>query len=94
MKTQTEQLMDQIIADNPKENKNILAEIRAEKAFGRQLKEIRLKANVDQKTLAKKTRMRQADISRIENGLTNPTIQTVSKLLKALNKKNEIVDIK
>ncbi|NLA78503.1 MAG: helix-turn-helix transcriptional regulator [Erysipelothrix sp.] len=94
MKTQTEQLMDQIIADNPKENKNILAEIRAEKAFGRQLKEIRLKANIDQKTLAKKTRMRQADISRIENGLTNPTIQTVSKLLKALNKKIEIVDIK
>ena len=78
MKTDTQKLIDAIIAENPKENIQILNEVRAEKEFAKKLKKARIEMNIDQKTLAKKTGMKQADISRIENGITIPTIKTVA----------------
>lgn len=92
-KTDTERLIDIIIASNPRENEKVFDEIRKEKEFAKKLKKARLDLNMDQKTLAMKTGMKQADISRIENGITTPTIKTVTKLLESLGKKLEIVDI-
>lgn len=94
MKTDTKKLMDALIAESPIENQQILDEIRAEKAFAREIKQARLDHKMDQKTLAEKTGMKQADISRIENGITIPTIKTVIKILASLGKELAIVNLK
>lgn len=41
--------------------------------------------NITQKQLSKKTGISQCDISRIEGGVANPTIDTIAKILEAMN---------
>lgn len=50
----------------------------------------RSKNNMTQAELAKKTGIRQSNISRIENGKCSPNLDTLIKLAKGLNKKIQI----
>ncbi len=50
----------------------------------------RSKNNMTQAELAKKTGIRQSNISRIENGKCSPNLETLIKLAKGLNKKIQI----
>lgn len=61
------------------------AELSMRESFGRQLIASRKSAGLTQPELAKLSGIQQADISRIERGLGNPTIDTVLKLLNALD---------
>lgn len=60
------------------------AETNAQEALGRQLAEARKSADLTQPELAEQTGLQQADISRIEHGLGNPTRDTLLKLVDAL----------
>lgn len=60
------------------------AETTAQEALGRQLAEARKLAHLTQPQLAQQTGLQQADISRIEHGLGNPTRDTLLKLVDAL----------
>lgn len=60
-------------------------EIAAQEALGRQLAEARKSAHLTQPQLAQQTGLQQADISRIEHGLGNPTRDTLIKLVEALD---------
>ena len=50
----------------------------------------RSKNNMTQAELARKTGIRQSNISRIENGKCSPNLDTLIKLAKGLNKKIQI----
>lgn len=68
---------------------NLSAELDAElgmrESLGQQLIASRKSAGLTQPELAKLSGILQADINRIERGLGNPTIDTVLKLLNALD---------
>lgn len=55
------------------------------KEFGKHLKGKRLKLKQTQRDIADKTELAREQISRIENGLINPTLETLVKLSNALN---------
>ena len=57
---------------------------------GYQLQAARKSAGMTQKELSEKTRIYQADISNIERGLANPSIQTLEKLAEGMGKKLKI----
>src|SRR5699024_7308652 len=63
------------------------AEIAAQLEIGRDLASARRSHAMTQAQLADATGVPQAEISRIENGHANPTIETVSRLAAALYKK-------
>ena len=50
----------------------------------------RLACNMTQKELAKKTGIRQSNISRIENGSASPTIDTLARIAAGLGKQLKI----
>ena len=52
--------------------------------------ELRLEKGYSQEELAKKAGTKQAVISRIENGESEPRFQTINKIAKALDKKVKI----
>ncbi|MCM3662613.1 helix-turn-helix domain-containing protein [Georgenia satyanarayanai] len=60
------------------------AEVTLQLAFGEQLAKARKERHIKQAELADLTGIDQAEISRIENGRSNPTLATVSRLLTAL----------
>lgn len=60
------------------------AEISAQTALGSQIAAARQSAQLSQPQLAAQTGVQQADISRIERGLGNPTRDTLLKLVDAL----------
>ena len=62
-------------------------EIAAQVELGRDLASTRRNHAMTQAQLADATGVPQAEISRIENGNANPTIETVSRLAIALDKK-------
>lgn len=47
----------------------------------------RLEKNMTQQELARKTGIRQSNISRIENGTSSPTVETLSRIAAGLGKK-------
>lgn len=47
----------------------------------------RNKLGLTQQDIANKTGIDRADISKIENGVVNPTVKTLQKLAKAMNSK-------
>ncbi|MEM7505565.1 MAG: helix-turn-helix transcriptional regulator [Pseudomonadota bacterium] len=49
------------------------------------IREIRKNQNMNQETLAAKIGMSQSNISEIENGIHNPTLQTLARIAHALN---------
>lgn len=60
------------------------AEVSAQVRLGRQIASARELAHLSQPQLAKQSGLQQADISRIERGLGNPTRDTLVKLADAL----------
>lgn len=50
----------------------------------------RLECHMTQKELAEKTGIRQSNISRIENGSSSPTIETLSRIAAGLGKQLKI----
>lgn len=61
------------------------AEISAQETLGKHIATARQKADLSQPQLAQLTGIQQADISRIERGLGNPTRDTLLKLANALD---------
>ncbi len=53
--------------------------------LGLNLKKIRTKKSISQGDIAKELGVSRGFISTIENGKTNPTLSTITKLAKALN---------
>ena len=47
----------------------------------------RIESNMTQKELAEKTGIRQSNISRIENGTSSPTVDTLARLAAGMGKK-------
>ncbi|MHA1558851.1 MAG: helix-turn-helix domain-containing protein [Alphaproteobacteria bacterium] len=60
-------------------------------SLGKTLKHCRVEAQLTQRDLARKLNISQQIISSIENGKENPSIQTIKKIAKALNKNVRIV---
>ena len=56
-----------------------------------EIKTIREAKGYSQKELAKKAKVTQCQLSKIENGLTDPTFTTLMRVLKALGAKIAIV---
>lgn len=63
------------------------AEMAAQIRLGRDLASARRSHNMTQAALAEATGVPQAEISRIENGNANPTVETVARLAAALDKR-------
>ena len=55
------------------------------KAFGMRVKLIRKAAKISQEKIAEATQLHPTYISMIESGKTNPTLEIIDKLSKALN---------
>lgn len=89
--TKWEDFEKKLLADP--EVKKDLPYMEAEYQILKKLIDIRLKKNVSQKDLAKKLKTKQPAISRLEQGLTNPTIYSLSKIASALGKKL-VIDFK
>ena len=53
--------------------------------LGLNLKKIRTKKDISQGDIARELKVSRGFISTIENGKTNPTLLTITKLAKALN---------
>ena len=54
------------------------------KKLGQNLKRIRLEKGITQTSIAKALGADRSFVSNIENGKTNPTLSTISSLVKAL----------
>jgi transcriptional regulator with XRE-family HTH domain len=54
-------------------------------ALGKRIKSLRTAQNISQQALAGICNFEKANMSRIENGGTNPTVLTLLKISKALN---------
>jgi transcriptional regulator with XRE-family HTH domain len=52
--------------------------------LGLNLKKIRTRKNISQGDIARELKVSRGFISTIENGKTNPTLSTITKLAKAL----------
>ena len=59
---------------------------RPEREYIKAIISARLELNLTQKELAKKTGIRQSNISRIENGNSSPTIATLQQLASGMGK--------
>ena len=59
--------------------------------IARALREARLKKNLTQATVAKRVRMPQSVIARLESGSHSTSIDTLSKVANALGKKIQLV---
>ena len=63
----------------------IEAEARAREALGAQLASARAAKELSQPALSEKSGVQQAEISRIERGIANPTVSTLARLALALD---------
>jgi len=61
--------------------------------LGYKLKKARIERNISQQKLSRLTGIDQAEISKIENGLINPSIEYIEKITQAL-KRELLIDIK
>lgn len=61
------------------------AELDARAALGAQLKAARTAHGLSQPALAELSGLQQAEISRIETGVANPTVETLVRLVTALH---------
>lgn len=59
-------------------------------ALGANLTQARERVGMTQKQLAEKVGMYQADVSKIERGLANPSVQTLQRLAEGMNLKLSI----
>ena len=56
-----------------------------QQAFGNRIKELRMNAMLSQVELAKRSGIERAQISKIESGTINVTLETIDKISKAIN---------
>ena len=68
-----------------------IKELSINQKIGLLLMKAREDQGVTQVELSKRTHIDQADISKFEKGLSNPTLSTITKLFSALNKQIEII---
>jgi transcriptional regulator with XRE-family HTH domain len=61
------------------------ARLRPKLELGRQILDLRLARGWTQKDLAQKAGTKQANISRLENGLLNPSVDMLQKIAEALD---------
>ncbi len=59
--------------------------------LGLRFRDARVARGLSQRELSERSRVRQADISRIERGAGNPTEATLQRLASALEKRLELV---
>ena len=83
--TKWEDFEKKILAD-PKVKKD-LTYMEVEYQTLKKIIDIRLKKNISQNELAKRLNTKQPAISRLEQGLINPTLYSLSKVASALGKK-------
>lgn len=79
--------------DNQLKNPDFKAEwdrLHEEVEIIKALTEARIEAGLTQKELSKRSGIAQGDISKIENGIANPTIETLFRLASAMGKKIRI----
>jgi len=76
--------------ENDPEFKAIWEENREKRELVKKIIALRIKENLTQKDLAEKINTNQSVISRLESGKYNPSIDFLSRIAKALNKKVEI----
>ena len=83
MATTLDQYIDELKERSPREREKLE---RAERSFDLigQLLVLRLEAGMTQTELANRSGMRQSEISKIENGRINPTMETLEALGVAL----------
>ena len=83
MATTLDQYIDELKERSPREREKLE---RAERSFDLigQLLVLRLEAGLTQTELAKRSGIRQSEISKIENGRINPTMETLESLGEAL----------
>ena len=72
---------------NEAASKVFQAEVSAQEALGSDLAQARHGRNITQKDLSELSGVPQSEISRIESGRANPTIETVARLVTALDKR-------
>jgi ribosome-binding protein aMBF1 (putative translation factor) len=65
-------------------------ELEAEFAILQALIDARKKLGLTQQQLAQRTKINQADISKIEKGTSNPSLNTLKKLAKGMNMRLQI----
>lgn len=70
--------------------KAIWEENRGKRELIKKIIALRIKENLTQQDLAKRINTNQSVISRLESGKYNPSIDFLSRIAKALNKKVEI----
>ncbi|MCQ2792789.1 MAG: helix-turn-helix domain-containing protein, partial [Bacilli bacterium] len=58
--------------------------------LGFHIKDFRIKNDITQEELAKKVKIDQGDLSRIEKGSANPSLSTISRIAKGLGAKINI----
>lgn len=75
--------------DNPEFAKEYEA-MRPEYEAIRSMIAARLESNMTQKELAEKTGIRQSNISRIENGTSSPTVDTLARIAAGMGKQLKI----
>lgn len=63
---------------------------RPEMQIARALVQVRREKHITQQQLAEKTGIAQADISRLENGNSNPSLRTLQRLADGLGMKIEV----
>ncbi len=76
---------DSVVQSYEKYRTELKTEVTAQQELGAQIMSIREAANLSQTQLAEISGVQQADISRAERGLGNPTRDTLLKLADALN---------
>lgn len=72
---------------NEAASKVFQAEVSAQEVLGAELAEARRGRKITQGALSELSGVPQSEISRIESGRANPTIETVSRLATALDKR-------
>jgi predicted transcriptional regulator len=65
--------------------------LRPEYELARQLVKARLAKKMTQAELAQVTGLKQAYIARLESGTANPTVESLNKVMSALDKKLKLV---
>ena len=67
----------------------VIRDVRPANKIGEVILKARAKAGLSQKELAARTQIDQSDISKIERGISNPTIDTIEKIAVGLGGKLE-----
>ena len=61
-----------------------------ERGIMRKVAQARIDAGISQKELAERCNMRQSNLSRLENGNANPSVETLRRIAHGLGKRLEI----